>query len=140
LRFADARGRIESIKPSTTRMDVPDFASLFEWLGSAEQIANRRRHRKPDGAESLSEVLVEPNRFVVVMMPNPKDLIVEPPYLVDLAREEAIAFKKTRGMGVARLNALSWHGVKFLEARSRRSKQLLKRLSSGRTLTGDAII
>jgi hypothetical protein len=120
-------------------MDIPDFATLYDWLRSAEQMANDRLRRKPKPSQSLAEVLAEPHRFVVVMMPHPEELIVEPPFVVDLARQEAIAFRKTRGMGGARLNKMSWHGVKFLEARSKRSQRLLERLSSGRRLTGDKI-
>jgi len=39
-----------------------------------------------------------------VIMPHPESLIVETPILIDLAVGEAISFRKTRGMGSARLN------------------------------------
>jgi hypothetical protein len=120
-------------------MDTPDFASLYDWMRSAEQIANQKKRRNPNAVKSLSEVYSEPHRFVVVILPHPEDLVVEPPYIVDLAKDEAIAFRKTRGMGMARLNKLSDHGVKFLDARTKRSRRLLERLWQGRRLTGDMI-
>lgn len=120
-------------------MELPDFSSLYDWLRSAEQMANARRRYKPQPACSLSEVLAEPHRFAVVVMHHPEDLIVEPPFLIDLALDEAIEFRRTRGMGAARLNKLSWHGMKFLEARTKRSRSLLERLARSRRLTGNII-
>lgn len=120
-------------------MDIPDFASLYDWLRSAEFFANGRRRRTPARIGSLSEILDEPHRFLVVVMPHPEDLIEEPPFIVDLATEEAIAFRKTRGMGAGRLQKLSLRGVKWLEARTKRSLRLIQRLASGRRLTGERI-
>jgi hypothetical protein len=117
-------------------MDIPEFSTFYDWLRSAEQIANMRRRRKPSPVASLDEVIAEPHRFIVVEYYHPEHLIVEPPHIVDLALGEAIAFRKTRGMGGARLNKMSWHGVKFLQAKSKRSRKLLATLASGRRLTG----
>jgi len=46
-------------------MDIPDFATLYDWLRSAEQMANDRRRRKPDPVRTLAEVFDEPHRFGV---------------------------------------------------------------------------
>ena len=87
---------------------------------------------------SLEEVYREPHRFVVVIFHHPDDVIGEPPYLVDLALDEAIVFRRTRTMGTSRLNKMSLHGVKWMSAR-KRSRKLLESLTSGRELAGDRI-
>jgi hypothetical protein len=119
-------------------MGLPEFSELYDWLRSAEQMSNDRRRRKPSPITSLDEVIAEPHRFIVVIFEHPQSMIVEPPWIVDLALDEAICFRKSRGMGVARINKLSLNGVKFLDARES-SRPLLESLASGRRLTGDLV-
>lgn len=118
-------------------LDVPEFAMLYEWLAAAEQVGNHTRKRKAAPVTSLEEVFREPHRFVAVVFHHPDDVIAEPPYLVDLALDEAIVFRRTRAMGT--LNKMSLHGVKWMGAR-KRSRKLLESFASGRQLSGDKIV
>jgi hypothetical protein len=66
---------IEGFCSSGGSMEIPDFVAIYEWLRSAEVMSSARRGRKAQRVSALREVIQEPHRFVVVLMPDPEDMI-----------------------------------------------------------------